>query len=58
MADDRYYVYQNLNDSTDVIVLDGEQVSIGIYQLAGGPFSTKEEAERRADELRKGRSAD
>lgn len=42
----RWYVYENINDSADRLVLDEDQVVIGVYALIGGPFESKEEAER------------
>jgi len=53
MASQQFYVFQNLNDPADCIVITGDEVALGIYELAAGPFSSREEAERKADELRR-----
>ncbi len=53
----KYYVYRNLNDPTDVVVLDGEQVTLGIYELVAGPMA-REAAEKKAAELKKGKAAE
>ena len=45
MAGTRWYVYQNLNDTSDKLVLNGDMAVAAIYALIGGPFDSKEEAE-------------
>lgn len=57
MAAKQYYVYRNLNDPADCIVINGDEVALGIYEEAAGPFKSREEAERKADELRRQKSA-
>ena len=52
MANPKWYVYQNLNDKADVIVASDETMVAGIYALQDGPFDSKKDAERRADEIR------
>ena len=53
MAPNRqWYVYQNLNEKSDVIVASDKVMVAGIYTLADGPFDTEEEARERADEIR------
>lgn len=49
-----WYVYQNLNEKTDVIVASDQVMVAGIYTLADGPFDTEKEAKERAEEIREG----
>lgn len=48
MASKRWYVYANLNDKSDKLVLTEDMVVAAIYSLIGGPFDSKEEAEEYA----------
>ena len=49
----KWYVYQNLNDSSDCIVASDAVMVAGIYTLADGPFDTEKEAQKRAEEIRR-----
>lgn len=49
----RWFVYENLNDPKDLLVLDEDQVVIGIYSLVGGPFRSQEDAEEFAKKRRR-----
>ena len=49
MASKRWYVYANLNDATDKLVLTEDMVVAGVYNMIGGPFDSKEEAQEFAD---------
>lgn len=51
--DKKWFVYQNLNDSSDCVVASDRVQMAGIYTVADGPFDSKEEADERADEIRK-----
>jgi hypothetical protein len=45
MTGKRWYVYQNLNDASDKLVLSEDMAVAAIYSLVGGPFDSKAEAE-------------
>ena len=46
MAAKKWYVYENLNDRSDRLVLSEDKVVAGIYAIIGGPFDSKEEAKK------------
>lgn len=53
MAEERtWYVYQNINERSDVIVASDRVMVASIYELVDGPFDTEKKARKRADEIR------
>lgn len=43
-----WYVYENLNDAADRIVVSGDKTVASIYRRISGPFPSKREAEKAA----------
>lgn len=41
----KWYVYENLNNPSDRLVLSDDQIVAGIYTIVGGPFDSRSEAE-------------
>ncbi len=40
----KWYVYENLNNPDDRLVLSEDMIVAGVYTIVGGPFDSKEEA--------------
>ena len=41
----KWYIYENLNNPSDRLVLSDDQIVAGVYTIVGGPFDSKQEAE-------------
>ncbi len=41
----QWFVYENLNDPGDRLILSDDQIVAGVYLIVGGPFQTRQEAE-------------
>jgi hypothetical protein len=48
MAKTIWYVYENLNDPSDKIVVAAGKAVASIYRRVAGPFSSKSEADKAA----------
>lgn len=44
MAAKKWYVYENLNNPADRLVLADDQVVASVYTIIGGPFNTEAQA--------------